>query len=207
MLSVLFAESADNLAHLVRFYAPKAMRLLDVTYGSGTLVKRCPIPVISVDRDLTATPTVYADSGALPFRDACFDVAVFDPPYLYGTATTHQGIVGQKTWSNVRSTWLRPQEFTSCCERISAELKRVLTPHAIVICKIMDCRYKGRIVRNHDIMAEAFEREGFTLRDQNVYIRTVTGSFVNPKSAQSSHGYFLILEKTGKQRLRFAEGA
>lgn len=206
MLSVLFAESADNLAHLVRFYAPQAKRLLDVTHGSGTLTKRCPIPVVSVDKDATTTAKVIADSTALPFLDSVFTVAVVDPPYLYGTPAAHMGLVGQKTWTNARSTWKAPHEFTACVDGIARELYRVLADEGVVFGKVMDSRFKGRIVRNHDLMAEAFEGHGFRLRDQIVYLRTVTGSFVNPKSAQSSHGYFLVFQKMKARRLPLETG-
>ena len=77
----------------------------------------------------------------------------------------------------------------------------MLTPDGIVICKIMDSRFRGSLVRNHDIVATAFEDNGFALRDQIVYIRTVTGSNVNNRSAQSTHGYFLVLERKAQRRL------
>lgn len=74
MLSVVFAESYDNLAHLLRFYAPKADKLLDVTYGGGTLSKRSPIPVVGIDKDPTSKSRILADAKALPFCDATFPV-------------------------------------------------------------------------------------------------------------------------------------
>src|SRR5688572_18248932 len=85
VLSVLFAESSDNLAHLVRFYAPHADRLLDVTFGAGTLSKRVSVPVVGVDKDPESKAAIIADSAqALPFNDGAFTAAVYDPPYLYG---------------------------------------------------------------------------------------------------------------------------
>lgn len=75
-------------------------------------------------------------------------------------------------------------------ELVAAELARVLTLTGIAICKVMDSRFRGRLIRNHDIIADAFERHGFRMRDQIVYIRTVTGTYVNTKTAQSTHGYF-----------------
>lgn len=198
MLSVLFAESGDNLSRLLEFYAPSATRVLDVTFGGGTLTKRARIQVIGVDRDRTTTPSVFADARALPFIDRSFRAAVYDPPYLYGSLAMHQGQIGKKTWSNARSTWKSPQELTQTSDGVARELARVLTPDGVAICKIMDSRYRGRLIRNHDIVAEAFERHGFELRDQVVYIRTVTGSYVNKVSAQSTHGYFLMLSRNRK---------
>ena len=204
MLSVVFAESADNFAHLVRFYAPDADRLLDVTHGAGTLTKRCPIPVLGVDRDPGSKASVICDSCALPFRDDSFAAAVFDPPYLYGSHAMHMGPIGKKTWSTLRSTWDVPADLVRTARGIAAELYRVCQGEATVFCKVMDSRFKGKLIRNHDIVADAFEERGFTLIDQIVYVRTVTGSFVNAVSAQSAHGYFLVLRKrTAQQGLRF----
>ena len=70
-----------QLSRLLEFYAPSATRVLDVTFGSGTLTKRARIPVVGVDQDLTTTPSVYGDSRRLPFVDEAFGVAVYDPPY------------------------------------------------------------------------------------------------------------------------------
>jgi hypothetical protein len=201
MLSVLFAESGDNLSRLLEFYAPSATRVLDVTFGSGTLTKRARIPVVGVDQDLTTTPSVYGDSRRLPFVDEAFGVAVYDPPYLYGSPAMHMGPIGGKTWNNTRSTWKSPNQLVQTSADIARELTRVLTPDGIVICKIMDSRFRGSLVRNHDIVATAFEDNGFALRDQIVYIRTVTGSYVNNRSAQSTHGYFLVLERKAQRRL------
>lgn len=205
MLSVLFAESGDNLSRLLEFYAPTATRVLDVTFGAGTLTKRARIRVVGVDKDRTTTPSVHADSRALPFRYGSFSAAVYDPPYLYGTLAMHQGTIGKKTWSNARSTWKSPQELMQTSDGVARELARVLEPNGVAICKIMDSRYRGRLIRNHDIVAEAFERHGFTLRDQIVYIRTVTGSYVNRVSAQSTHGYFLMLSRTAHRAPLFSQ--
>ena len=201
MLSVLFAESGDNLAHLVRFYAPHADRLLDVTFGGGTLSRRVSIPVVGVDKDPTTKATIIADSAvALPFEADSFRAAVYDPPYLYGTKAMHMGPVGQKTWEEQRSTWKAPEDLATTSDGIAQQLYRVLAPDGVVIVKIMDSRFKGRLIRNHDIVARAFERHGWRLHDVLVYVRTVTGSFVNAVSAQSTHGYFLILKKAVKRQ-------
>lgn len=88
MLSVLFAESADNFSRLLEFYAPAATRVLDVTFGGGTLTKRARVRVYGIDKDPETTPAVRADARSLPFLSGSFPVAVYDPPYLYGSVAT-----------------------------------------------------------------------------------------------------------------------
>lgn len=200
MLSVIFAESGDNLAHLVRFYAPHADRLLDVTFGAGTLSRRVGIPVVGVDKDPTTKATVIADSAAsLPFTAESFAAAVYDPPYLYGSKAMHMGPIGAKTWELQRSTWKTPDDLADTSKGIAEQLYRVMRADGVVIVKIMDSRFKGRLVRNHDIVTDAFEVNGWRLHDVVIYIRTVTGSFVNNVSAQSTHGYFLVFRKPVKR--------
>lgn len=201
MLSVLFAESGDNLAHLLRFYAPEADRLLDVTFGGGTLSRRVAVPVVGVDKDPASKASIIADSAvALPFSDGEFRAAVYDPPYLYGSKAMHMGPIGAKTWETQRSTWKTPEDLIRTSEGIARQLYRVIAEDGVAFTKIMDSRFKGRLIRNHDIVVDAFEKSGWRLHDVVVYVRTVTGSFVNNVSAQSTHGYFLIFKKPVKRK-------
>lgn len=203
MLSVLFAESGDNLAHLLRFYAPHAEQLLDVTFGGGTLSKRVHVPVVGVDKDPGSKASIIADSAShLPFADSTFKAAVYDPPYLYGSKAMHMGPIGTKTWETQRSTWDTPDDLKQTSEGVAQQLYRVMAPDGVVFVKVMDSRFKGRLIRNHDIVVNAFEAGRWRLHDVVVYIRTVTGSFVNKVSAQSTHGYFLIFKKPVKRRVK-----
>jgi hypothetical protein len=195
MLSVLYMESADALAHLVRFYCPKAPRLLDVTHGTGTMTKKCPVPVLGVDLDPTSKAKVLANSTALPFAPGSFEAALFDPPYLYGSQAMHMGPIGKKTWQSQRTTWKRPEELEQFAAGVAAQLADVLTPHPIVLVKIMNSRYKTTLVRNDDLVTRCFTDEGFRLHDQLIYVRTVTGSFPNPSSSQMAHGFYLVFKR------------
>lgn len=198
MLTVLFAESADNLAHLVRFYAPTAQTLLDVTFGAGTLTKKSPVPVIGVDKDPTSSAKYTADATTdltTLFPEPCFDVAVFDPPYLYGSKAMHMGPVGDKTWSGERTTWKDPLELRETARGVAQQLHQVLLPSGLVIVKIADARFKKRLVRNAQVVADAFETYGFYLHDQIIYVRTMINSYGNAVSANGAHGYFLIFKK------------
>ena len=193
MLSVLYMESADAVAHIVRFYCPNAPALLDVTHGTGTMVKKCPIPVVGVDKDPNSKASIIADSTALPLDDNSYQAAVFDPPYLYGSHAMHMGPIGKKTWTAERTTWKKPEELAGFSGGVARELRRVLTDDGVVIVKIMNSRNKGMLIRNDHLVVSAFEEHGFRLQDQLIYVRTVTGSFPNPKSAQMAHGFYLIL--------------
>ena len=195
-MSVLYLESADALAHLIRFYCPNAPALLDVTYGTGTMARKSPIPVLGVDIDPSSRAQIVADSTNLPLKAGSYQAAVFDPPYLYGSASSHRGPVGAKTWDEKRTTWKKPMDLVLFSEKIAKELGRVLIPGATIFVKIMNSRFKGSLIRNDNVITAAFDlHDQFTLHDQLVYVRTVTGSFTNSRSSQMAHGFWLIFRR------------
>lgn len=195
MLSVLFAETGDCLAHLLRFYAPNAPALLDITYGAGALSRRVSIPVVGVDKDPLSKASIVCDLCSLPFEDAAFHVACFDPPYLYGYRALHMGLIEKTSWETQRSTWKHPDEFRDLSSKAAQELYRVIVADGVVIVKVMPSRFKGRMIRNEALAISAFEDKKWRLHDQIVYIRTLTGSFVNNVSAQNAHGFYLVFKK------------
>lgn len=196
MLTVLFGQSADNLKQIADFYKLSG-RVLDVTHGAGTLVKQLApnVKLIASDIDPTSKARIIADAKALPFAGGVFSAAIMDPPYLIGSKQMSMGPVGAKTWSEQRSTWRTPSDLQNFLAGSATELRRVVQDNGIVVVKIMNCRYKGRLVRNDDAVIRAFEANGFALMDTIVYIRTFISSFAHAKSATSAHGYYLIFRK------------
>jgi hypothetical protein len=62
--------------------------VVDLTWGRGRFWTAWrPQRLVSVD--LHTRADVRADFTRLPFPDACFDAAVFDPPYKYNGTPTH----------------------------------------------------------------------------------------------------------------------
>lgn len=192
MLSVLFGEQPDLMKHIADFYFPTDARVLDVSHGIGSLVQRLE-NVTGVDIDPRSPAQFEADSTDLPFDDCSFDVGIFDPPYLYGRST--QRLQDRPKWTDERSRQEHPLEFVKLATGTALELERVLVPGGIVVVKVADSRYKGRLVLNHSIIIDAFQEAGLPLRDLLVYVRGGTGLFKNAKSAQGSHGYFVISQK------------
>lgn len=198
MFTVLYGSSDAHLRDLVRFYQPDAQAAIDVTYGAGTLSRLCPCPVVGIDQDPTTSPTYFADARTdltELFPEPCFDVGIYDPPYLYGSKAMHMGPVGAKTWNSTRTTWKDPLELRETSVAVGLQLVQVLHPHGIVIVKIADARHKKTLVRNDQVVIDAFEHVGWRLHDRLVYIRTMVNSYKNDLSATAAHGYFLVFKR------------
>lgn len=201
MLSVLYLESPDCLKHLVEFYSPRATRCLDVTAGTRRLTSRLSIPVVSCDIEYQAKPDITCDARELPFRDNSFDLAIFDPPYLYGQSgladldrsefNVARFKLKAKRWAGQQTTQMKPIDFEMLCVAVSKELARVLVAGGITIVKIADSRLSGKLISNHMILTNQFA-SFHQLHDCVVYVRTSVNVFSNTRSATNAHGYYLI---------------
>jgi len=91
-------NNADLLAAVARLYLPKDSNVLDMTYGLGVFWRKINCSHINLFMtDLHTIPPdknadffspkhgmmVKADFCALPYKDECMDIVVFDPPYTH----------------------------------------------------------------------------------------------------------------------------
>ena len=206
MLSVLLAEHPHAVESIVGFYRPPEsragagagagagpIRVLDPTCGTGSLTSRLS-GVTRTDIAPRCAGAVAANIGVLPFAAGAFEIAVFDPPYLYGRSSAKLHDRPHGDWESLHTRMELPDQFAHLCRMASRELARVLVPTGLLVAKVADSRYKGRLILNHVRLIEAFESR-FALRDLLIYVRLATGMFVNTKSAQNTHGYYVIMER------------
>jgi SAM-dependent methyltransferase len=196
MWTTLTGPQEDTMKQVADFYLPAHGRVLDVSYGAGRLTSRLE-NVTGVDIDRRAGADVVADSADLPFDAGSYQSAVFDPPYLYGRRA-HNTLHGRpnNAWSNAEKSKNKDAgEFAQRAFDTAEELYRVLVPGGRVVAKVMAARYKGRLVANHCITIEAFESAGFDTFDILVYLKGGPGLFKQERSAQPTHGYYLVFEK------------
>jgi SAM-dependent methyltransferase len=128
------------LDEMIGFYCPVAdPRILDATVNKGRIWGDSTRPYIGMDIDPTVEPGIVGDDTAMPFRDASFDIIVYDPPHVgdqgksktkfatkYGTGITSKNSEG--VWGSLAHTY--PPFLT--------EAKRVLRPDGVLLVKLID---------------------------------------------------------------------
>ena len=184
------------MAHIVRFYAPRASSLLDITYGKGTLVRALKnIEITGID--LAPLPIAGHCVVTSDFRgDDCplgtWDVGLYDPPYLYGRTSEVLYQRSDEDWKKQHTNAFTPSDF----EELAVSASMVLGKRCpLAVVKVMNSRLKGLYVDNASIVSTAFLNNGWMLRDQIVYARLGVGVFRNTKTAQVAHGFYLIFSK------------
>lgn len=196
MLSVLLLEQDDIIPHLVKFYAPGAKRVLDCTYGKGTLVRSLEgVQVYGSDllplQTKATDSVVRANFGYLPFADKSFDVTIYDPPYLYGKQSTILYERSDTDWQPQHTMLQKPDDFLSLVSLAAPECLRV---SSLCFAKVMNSRIKGVLVDNKHMINQSFTNSGWTLLDELIYVRLGVGVFRNRRTAQVAHGYYLVFK-------------
>jgi hypothetical protein len=80
--SVVTGNNSDLIEEVARLYAAGDPKIADLTYGKGVFWRKTPhLRVFGSDR--VTQPKRPHDFTALPYRDATFDIAVLDPPYIH----------------------------------------------------------------------------------------------------------------------------
>lgn len=210
MLSILFGNHPDLFGALCRFYKPPPGAILDLTYGAGKLYDKGShdgYKVLGVDLDpntdrstkLQLGHEVYqhdlCDLEHVPFQthSGPVDIMVYDPPYLYGKTGTI--FANDRDWKVTRTgevNWA-PHQQLNLARHVNRLVPEVLKPDGILIVKISDTHLNRELVMNHVIVSS--QMTNCKLKDLLVYIRQNSGFFKRPKTAQLSHGYYMIFER------------
>jgi hypothetical protein len=80
--SVVTGNNADLIAEVAKLYAQGDPKIADLTYGKGVFWRQCPELNVTCS-DLITVPDRPYDFRDTPYRDATFDIAVLDPPYIH----------------------------------------------------------------------------------------------------------------------------
>lgn len=200
--SVWDGKDGELLERMLDFYPKKPPEcILDATVNSGRFWRGSTRPIIGLDINPMYRPHVVGDSSFLPFRDATFDVVIYDPPHI-----PNQGKDKQKDF-NVRFglVFKSPREmgynFSHTYPPFMREGYRVLRPEGVLFCKITDYVHNHRLQWAHVYLIQAAEEAGFLACDCIVKIRK--SPIVDPKwkiahHARRHHCYWLIFRKSRK---------
>ena len=98
------------------------MKILDLSAGHRAVWWNKQYPdTVFIDIRLSTLPTVCCDSRALPFRDAIFDLVVFDPPHVNFSAGAEMSKeYGHHTTEEIRDIVRRSAQEASRVTRAEA---------------------------------------------------------------------------------------
>jgi hypothetical protein len=157
--------------------------------------------VIGVDIERQFKPTIVADNCALPFRDASFDVVIYDPPHIPNQGKDQQKDFNRRFGLVLKSSKENDYNFSHTFGPFVNEAYRVLANEGLLLAKIADYVHNHRLQWAHVSLLNAAQGAGFIACDSIVKIRKAP--IVDPKwrtahHARRQHAYWLIFRKSDR---------
>ena len=202
LASIWSGDDAELLEKLLDFYPRKRpKRILDATVNGGRFWRGSNRPVIGIDIEGRHRPAIVADNTATPFRDASFDVVVYDPPHIPNQGSDKQKDFHDRFGLGMKSSKERGYTFTHTYPPFVQEAYRVLKDEGILLCKIADYIHNHRYQWAHIDFIEAARRVGFRACDCIIKVRK--GPIVDPRwnkahHTRRQHAYWLVFRKSEK---------
>lgn len=202
LASVWFGEDQELLERLLSFYPrKKPRRILDATLNGGRFWRESKRPVLGMDIDIGHRPPIVADNSKMPFRDASFDVVVYDPPHIPNQGRDKSKDFNTRFGLVLRSNKENHYTFTHTFPPFLREAYRVLKPEGILFCKITDYVHHHRYQWAHIEFINAACEVGLIPCDCIIKIRK--GPIMDPKwkmahHSRRQHCYWLIFRKSKK---------
>jgi SAM-dependent methyltransferase len=200
--SVWYGSDADLLEKMLDFYPRQRPRLiLDATVNGGRFWEGSRRRVIGLDIDAAHKPQVVADNRRMPFRDACFDVVVYDPPHVPNQGKDQTKDFNTRFGLGLKSAAQTGYNFNHLYPPFLSEGYRVLKPEGTLLCKIADYIHNHRFQWAHVEVIKAATEVGFCACDCIVKVRQ--GPIRSPrwKTAHHSrrhHCFWLVFRKSDK---------
>jgi hypothetical protein len=137
----------------------------------------------------------------MPFKDAFFDVVVYDPPHIPNQGRDQQKDFNVRFGLGPRSPKELGYTFTHTFPPFVEEAHRVLRPEGILLCKIADYVHHHRYQWAHVELIKAARAAGFLPCDCIIKIRK--GPIIDPKwkvahHSRRQHCYWLVFRKSTK---------
>jgi SAM-dependent methyltransferase len=202
LASIWYGEDAELLEKLLSFYPRKKPRsILDATINGGRFWRGSQRPVIGMDIEPRHRPAIVADNTRMPFRDASFDVVVYDPPHIPNQGKDKSKDFNVRFGLVLRSSKENEYTFSHTFPPFVKETYRVLKPEGILLCKIADYVHHHRYQWAHIEFINAARGVGLMPCDCIIKIRK--GPIIDPKwknahHSRRQHCYWLIFRKSKK---------
>lgn len=200
LTSVWEGEDPELLEAMLSFYPHRRPeRILDATVNAGRFWRGSSQPVIGLDIERRVQPTIQGHNFHLPFRDAAFDVVVYDPPHVPNQGRDREKDFTARFGLNLSSSKATSYNLAHLYAPFAQEAFRVLVPDGVLLCKIADYVHNHRLQWAHVDMVHAAESSGFIACDCIIKVRK--GPIMDPKwrtahHSRRRHAYWLIFRKS-----------
>lgn len=200
--SVWHGEDAELLEQLLTFYPRKRPRkILDATVNDGRFWHGSKRPIIGLDIEASHRPSVVGNNMCMPFRDAAFDIVVYDPPHIPNQGKDKAKDFNTRFGLVLKSSKENQYTFSHMYPPFLQEAHRVLKEEGILLAKVSDYIHHHRYQWAHVDFIQAARSIGFRPCDCIIKIRK--GPIIDPKwkkahHTRRQHCYWLIFRKSKK---------
>jgi SAM-dependent methyltransferase len=200
--SIWDGEDAELLERMLKFYPRKRpRRILDATVNGGRFWRDTERKIIGMDIAGAHRPTLVADNCHMPFRDACIDVVVYDPPHVPNQGKDNQKDFNTRFGLILKSSKENGYSFSHTYPPFVKEAYRVLRPEGILLCKITDYVHNHQYHWAHVDFIQSARAAGFCACD--CIVKTRKGPIIDPKwkvahHTRRQHCYWLVFRKSQK---------
>src|SRR5262249_49710309 len=133
MASVWYGTDAALIDRMLAFYPRQTPELiLDATVNAGRFWRGSQRRVIGLDIDPRHRPTVVGDNTAMPFRDASFDVVVYDPPHVPNQGKDQRKDFNTRFGLVLKANASLGYNFSHLYPPFVAEAYRILKPEGLL---------------------------------------------------------------------------
>lgn len=130
---------------------PLSIRVLDLSAGQAAVwFGARPKNVVAVDRR-ACTANCLADTRYLPFRDASFDLAVFDPPHTNFGPNSNMAQYGHSTMDEIRDLIRKTSAEAARCVRAGGLMALKWNDRDVALTKVLGLMPAWRPLFGHGV--------------------------------------------------------
>lgn len=200
-------DQYEILRRLLELYYPHGARIIDLTYGTGSLWQSIQSnPILRKMYRVTACDAKPASRKVRKrnlFTDdytnlGRHDCAVFDPPYLIGRKSFDYRKPSNRSWAKMgglkRCTSNQTlEEFNRRAECLAEKASTFLKPGGLLLVKVLDPRKDGTLITHHIDIANILH-DRYELVDLAVYQRLGATTWKLKEHLQNLHGYWMVFK-------------
>lgn len=201
--SVSSGKDVEIIDVLLQIHSISDPLILDCTHNSGKMWKNSSYKPIRMDINSMFSLDVAADFMKMPFMDCCFDVVVFDPPFLpTNAASKNSSKIWEKQYGlTAEGKGREGDNVSDMFFPFLIEAKRILKKNGIILTKIADIIHNHRYQWQQVDFVNAVKDVGMTPCDMLIKIRNnklQSSKWKQIKHLRRQHSYWIVVRNSLK---------